>query len=169
MTPHPDFCFLPWNDEIRVHSIQTNCLVGRIQVKGPGHYRILDAEGEAIGKTDNLVKAVDALTTHYERRSRWRSDSPTEYFKCTLFGMIEVKQNEDRYWYVYRNSDHYLMRDGEVATFATLEEAQCAADLHVRDPRIDRPSSDGLSWYIQPKFPIYRKCVIADNAVANSS
>jgi len=83
-------------------------------------------------------------------------------------GMIEVKQDEDGYWYVYRNSDHYLMRDGEVATFATLEEAQRAADLHVRDPRTDHPSSDGLSWYIQPKFQIYRKCVIADNAVANS-
>ena len=92
-----------------------------------------------------------------------------EYFKCTPFGMIEVKQDEDGYWYVYRNSDDYLMRDGEAATFATLEEAQRAADLHVRDPRTDRPSSDGLSWYIQPKFSIYRKCVIADNAVANSS
>jgi hypothetical protein len=168
MTPHPDFYFMPRWQEISVHSLQTNCDVGYIKIEAAKHFRILAADGDTIATTDTLNEAVDALTTYYEKPSRWRSDTPMEYFKCTLFGIIDVKQGEDGYWYVYRDSDHYLMRDGEAAAFASLEEAQRAADLHVRDPRTDHASSDGLSWYIQPKFQIY-KMRHSGHAVANSS
>ena len=159
---------MPRWHEISVHSLQTNCDVGYIKIEAAKHFRILAADGHTIGTTDCLTEAVNTLTTYYETPSRWRSHEPMQHFKCTPFGFIEVKQDEDGYWYVYRNSDHYLIRDGEAATFATLEEAQRAADLHVRDPLTDLASSDGLSWYIQPKFQMYRKCVIADNTVTNS-
>jgi len=154
MTSHREFYYMPYADEIHIHNVQTSCLVGRIQIKVPEDYQILAADGDTIGVVNNLANALDVVMTYCERHSRWRRDSLTDYFKSTLFGLVQLKQDETGSWYACRDGDQQLMRGDDAATFATLEEAKRAADLHVRDPLNGGPSSDGLSW--DPTFQIKR-------------
>jgi hypothetical protein len=62
--------------------------------------------------------------------------------------LLEVKQDQlGSSWLAYRNSDYPLLRDGEPAIFATLEEAQRAADAHVGDILPDfKANKDGFAW-----------------------
>ena len=151
MTPHSVFYFMPSEHQIAVHNIDTTLIVGRIGIEGPKHYSVRDGDGITVGTFDYLEEAANALMKHYEKHSLWRSENPTQYFKWTLFGEIDVTL-EDGSWYVNRNGEQPLERDGEIVKFATLEEAQRAADLHVCDPLTRGPLGDGLSWYVLDKF-----------------
>jgi hypothetical protein len=82
--------------------------------------------------------------------TRW-GDGVTPCVKIAPFALLEVVQEKAGSWSVYRNSKYRLLRDGKPATFATLEEAQRAADAHQHDGRLDSEvKRDGLSWDTEP-------------------
>ena len=72
------------------------------------------------------------------------------FVKETQFGPLWVDQIKPRQWLAYRNH-HELLSGGKIAIFATCEEAQNAADAHLRD---GYPNSeiinDGFSWRADP-------------------
>lgn len=117
------------------------------------HDQIVDDEWDDVAIVNSIDEAIPALLTYYEKHPRWEHLKATEYTKLTPFGLLLVEQNQFGSWSAYRYyTDCYrpLLRDGKPAIFATVEEAQRAADAHLRD---DYPNAeatgDGLSWSIE--------------------
>jgi hypothetical protein len=85
----------------------------------------------AVVKT--LDDVIPAIAAYYETNP-WEYESAKRYIKFTPFGPLYVEQDQSGQWVAYRHNDVYpLLRNGEAASFATLEEAQTAADAHAAD------------------------------------
>src|SRR5262249_5358817 len=113
---------------------------------------------------DFVVKSIDevipAVAAYYEAHPpRWvpegdrtpyyREVAPyrARYVKETQFGDLWVDQIESGQWVAYRDGHGLSFDGGEVAKFATCEEAQRAADAHYRDGYPNSETiNDGLSW-----------------------
>jgi hypothetical protein len=143
--------FEPDGHSIQVVNTDASCVIGSIEATAK--YRVRNAEGDTIAMVNSANDAIPALTAYFEKHSTWQRGSSIEYFKWTLHGLLQAKQ-EDGLWFVYRHASEPLMRDGEVATFATLQEAQRAADSHLLDDPKDRKSANGgLSWFAYERRP----------------
>jgi hypothetical protein len=110
-------------------------------------------ECDEVAILNSINEAIPALLTYYEDYPpRWERESGTGYTKLTPFGLLLVEQDQFGPWSAYRYYTewyHPLLRDGKPAIFATAEEAQRAADAHVRDDYPNAVTDDGLSWDIQ--------------------
>jgi hypothetical protein len=118
--------------------------------------------GKEIAVVNSINKAIPALAAHYEENPpQWEGDddriqdlgygpAPTHclarFVKETQFGVLWVKQMKPGQWFAYRNDQELSVRD-KIAIFATCEEAQRAADAHVRDGYPNTEIiNDGFSW-----------------------
>jgi hypothetical protein len=124
----------------------SDCYVGYVALRR-SRYHVQNVEGDEIAVARSLDDAIPALAAYYEKNPpRWERESARRYNELTQFGLLRVEQDQPGQWLAYRN-DYPLMRDGKSAIFATCEEAQRAADTHMRD---DYPNSetvcDGLAW-----------------------
>jgi hypothetical protein len=83
--------------------------------------------------------------------AHWERESATVFTKQSQFGLLQVVQDKSG-WLAYRYyNDYYhpLLRDGKPAIFTASEEAQRAADAHVRDDYPTKANDDGLSWDVE--------------------
>ena len=133
----------------------------KLGMRGP-RYSVENGKGDEIAVVKSMDEAIPALAAYYEENPpRWEresdglaylsnADAPgrcgQRYIKETQFGPLWVDEIKPGQWLIYRN-DHELLIDGKIAIFATCEEAQRAADAHLRD---GYPNSeiidDGFSW-----------------------
>jgi hypothetical protein len=121
-------------------------------------YRSLIGPNIKIAVIKSIDEAIPILTAYYEAHPpRWqhyrvpRAFITYEYFnkgymKCTFYGVLVVERDEPGRWIASRCMDPLVDEEG-TATFATLEEAQRAVDLHMCDGfRNSKPINDGLYW-----------------------
>jgi len=139
--------------DIGIYNVETRSLLGHVERHGKS-YQVQDGERLPIAVVASINDAGCALADHYQKHREWRQDEDqNEYYVWTEFGLLQVQQEEGS-WFVSRNAGQSLMRDGEVATFPTPQEAQSAADAHRSDgPAGSRGSSDGLSWFMYEMLP----------------
>ena len=99
--------------------------------------RKLDSFGP-VAVVRSLDEAIPALIAYF-----WKHPPPWEgtatRTKLTGYGVLDVEQEQSGRWVARFNGDP-LLRDGKPALFATREEAQRLADLHVSD------GFDGYAW-----------------------
>ncbi len=119
----------------------------------------------------SIDEAIPAVAAYYEANPpRWepKSDRTTRdgemgpfrarYIKGTQFGMLRVDQIESRQWVAYRMGHGLLIDGGKIAIFETCEEAQHAADAHLRDGYPNSETiNDGFSWLPDPDID-WRAC-----------
>jgi hypothetical protein len=99
---------------------------------GP-RFRVSDYRGDDVGVVRSPREAISAFSTYYEKNPpAWERESETCYTRDDQFGGLQVRQIRSRQWVASRDSKE-LMHNGSIALFATPEEAQRAADAHVRD------------------------------------
>jgi hypothetical protein len=134
-------------DSVRILNLDAKSILGHVSLSAEEH-RVRDVEGNNVANVRSIDDAIPILLDHYEKNARWQCETEKEYFKWTQFGLLEVKQDKlGSSWSAYRNCDYPLLHDGEPAIFATLEEAQRAADAHVGDILPDfKAKKDGLEW-----------------------
>ena len=123
---------------------KTRSALGHLEPYGKG-YHVKDGDHAFVAVIECREQAVRALSDHYKQHSKWRYEGENEYLRWTEFGLLQVIREETGGWSVCRNAEQQLMRDNEVATFPTPQEAQSAADAHCGDDE-GCSGSDGLSW-----------------------
>ena len=139
----------PSQNDFTVVHVHSCCHIGSVYSRGE-KYRVWNADCDEIGIVKSIGEAIPALLDHYEKHPPpWERDSATQFTKMNQFGLLQVEQDQLG-WLAYRYYDDYyhpLLRDGKPATFTTSEEAQHAADAHVRDDYpYSKANDDGLSW-----------------------
>lgn len=152
------YLLAPHGDYFAIVHVGSSACLGYVNACG-AKYRVQhdqwdDDEWDDVAIVNSIDEAIPALLTYYEDYPpRWEHLRATAYTKLTPFGLLLVEQDQFGPWSAYRyHTDWYhpLLRDGKPAIFATAEEAQRAADAHVRD---DYPNAeatdDGLSWSIE--------------------
>jgi hypothetical protein len=151
---------------------ESHALVGSVHPTEPGSdsttFRVVAEEGETVATVTTVKEAVPVLAAHYEANPpQWEpeeagtsvaseADAPERlgprYIKRDQFGILWVDQIVSGQWIVYRD-DHELLINEGIAIFNTCEEAQRAADLHVRDGYPNSEAiDDGLSWLPDPSI-----------------
>jgi hypothetical protein len=101
---------------------------------------------------NSLDEAIPAFLAYYEKYPlRWDRVND-EYWKDTLYVFLRVRQDQQGYWLAYRE-EYPLLRDGKPARFATVADAQRAADVHELDmfPNA-KVIDDGYSWLPDPEI-----------------
>jgi hypothetical protein len=139
---------------ISILNVETKSFLGWVEPHGKS-YQVRDGDDRPIGVVGSSMNdAGRILAAYYKKHSRWGPDGDNGYYKWTEYGLLQVKRAEELdCWFVSRNAERDLMRDGEVATFPTPQEAQTAAEAHRSDGWAgSRGSSDGLSWFIVEKL-----------------
>lgn len=145
MTNQPKYYFQPDRHSIRVLDLEAKVILGRIDLPSE-QYPVRSAEGKTVGVVNSINDAIDVLLDHYERHPpQWERDSETKFGKLTPFGLVEVEQDQFGSWVAYRNEYFRLTRGGKPVLFATADEAQRAADAHLRD-ELGKVSNDGFEW-----------------------
>ncbi len=140
------YVFQRSRDSVRILNLDAKSILGHVSLSA-GEYRVRDVEGNNIAGVHSIDDAIPVLWAHYEKNARWQRETAKRYFKFTQFGLLEVERDQSGSWLAYRNCHYPLLRDGEPAIFATLEEAQRAADAHVRDILPDfQAKKDGFEW-----------------------
>jgi hypothetical protein len=113
-------------------------------------YRIVDNNNdETIAIINSLDEAIPTFAAYYASQPpRWRCEGANRHGKSTQFAELRVEQVGPGQWSASRD-DQPLMRDGKLAIFGTLEEAQRTTDAHERQgyPNCE-PIDDGLSWEV---------------------
>jgi hypothetical protein len=101
----------------------------------------------------SLDDAIPAFIDYYEKNPvRWERESATLYWKHTISVSLRVERDQQGHWLAYRD-DYPLLRDGNPARFATVADAQRAADAHALDmfPNA-KLIDDGYSWLPDPEI-----------------
>jgi hypothetical protein len=139
----------PGRDDFTIVHVESNCYIGYADRRGT-KYRVQNDYGDDIAIVSSIDKAIPALLAYYEKHpARWVRDSATEYTRLSQFGFLQVEQDRSGHWSAYRN-DCPLLRDGKPAIFRAVEEAQQAADAHLRDGLPESEMhADGLSWAVE--------------------
>jgi hypothetical protein len=133
----------------------------RVQIEVP--YRDDDNPEFVVNSIDETIPAVAA---YYEQNPpRWQPESAfvlpyagmapcrARYRKKTQFGTLWVDQIESEEWVAYRMGYGLSSGSGEIAKFATREEAQRAADVHYRDGYPNSETiNDEFSWLPDPEI-----------------
>jgi hypothetical protein len=119
-----------------------------------GPYRVTSDIGPPysdVGIVGSLDDAIPAFLAYYEKYPlRWDRINHG-YEKSTLYTRLLVKQDQQGRWRAYRD-DYPLLRDGNPARFATVADAQRAADRHELDGYPNaKQVGDGLSWQPDPE------------------
>jgi hypothetical protein len=146
------YLFWPSGNRFIIVHVQSCYHIGYVDPHG-AEYNVRDAEGVSTATVRSVSDALPVLLDHYEKHPpQWKRRGGTKYTKVSQFGLVEIEQDRSGCWLVYRphndDDDQPLLRDGKPALFAAAEEAQRAADAHVRDyPNAD-PTDDGLSWAV---------------------
>lgn len=124
-----------WFAIVGYHS---DCCVGYVTLRD-GRYHVENDDNDEIAVVKTLDDAIPAIAAYYEAIP-WVYESETRYTKSTPFGPLHVEQDQSG-WVAYRHYEYPLLRNGYSASFATLEEAQQAADAHAPD---GYPSSETI-------------------------
>jgi hypothetical protein len=192
------YLLLECGDGYEIANDDADSHVGSVELLKPdlaGPRYLVWAYNPRLEKIDEIaiVKSIDevvpAIAAYYEENPpRWEpegdgpkyasnADAPARcgprYIKETQFGPLWVDQIKPGQWLAYRN-DHELLIDDKIAVFTTCEEAQRAADAHLRD---GYPNSeiidDGFSWLPDPNIDrracSYRVAARAKRLVRNSA
>jgi hypothetical protein len=150
------YCYLPRGDDcFWIQNVETTSAIGHVSRQGK-NWHVEDGERISVAVVAARSDAGRDLADYYKKQSSWQRGDLNEYFKWTEFGVLQVLEEEPGCWFVYRNAEQPLMRDGEAANFRTAEQAQRAADAHCSDgPAGSTGTSDGLSWLMIEKvgFP----------------
>jgi len=151
------YLLAPRGDGFAIIHVQSCAHLGYIKPCGV-KYRVQndgsdEDECDDVASVNSLDEAIPALLTYYEKQPpKWDRESATVFTKLSQFGLVQVELDQSG-WLAYRYHDDYyhsLLRDGKPAIFSTSEEAQGAADTHVRDgyPNAEA-TEDGLSWAVE--------------------
>ena len=167
------------DDEYDIINDDADFLVASIYALRPGEggpgYRVQiwvsakDDEPEFVIKS--IDEAIPAVAAYYEAHPpRWEPESDrspryaemgpcrARYIKQTQFGQLWVDQIESGQWVAYRMGHGLLIDRGKIAIFETCEEAQHAADAHLRDGYPNSETiNDGFSWLPDPDID-WRAC-----------
>jgi hypothetical protein len=139
----------PDRDNFTIVHVESNCAIGFANRRG-AKYSVQNDHSEDVAIVSSIDKAIPTLLAYYEKHpTRWHRQSATEYTRLSPLGFLDVEQSQLG-WLAYRYRGEGrcpLLRDGNPAIFATCQEAQHAADAHLRDglPRSE-VHADGLSW-----------------------
>lgn len=121
------------DDHFDIVNDASDCHVGSVALRG-AKYHVENVEDVEIAVVKTVDDAISAFAAYYEANPpRWEYESETRYAKLTQFGPLKVEQDRSGQWMAYRNYDYPLLRNGQTAIFATVEEAQQAADTHAAD------------------------------------
>jgi hypothetical protein len=148
----------PREDSLTIFHVGSYSNIGSVRLRGAEyHVQTIDDDEMTIAIVKSIGEAIPALLDHYEKHPpRWQGDGATGYWKSTQFGVLRVEQDQLGQWLAYRNDGYHLLRDGKPALFPTAEEAQGAADAHLRDGLLDaKVNNDGLSWLHDPLFDLW--------------
>jgi hypothetical protein len=137
-----------------VYNVETRSYLGYVRRQGK-NWRVEAADENTVAVVASQSDAGQALADYYEKHRKWQPDGQNGYCMWTEFGELVVRQEQEqpRWWFVHRNDEQPLERDGEAVTFPTPEEAQCAAFEHRSDGSAgSTAASDGLSWFMPEKI-----------------
>jgi hypothetical protein len=134
-----------------------NIVIGRAQpLNGrEGPYRVSaelvsNFENSDVAIVGKIQEAIPALVAYYKRYPPVWEHRGSLYIRDTQFAVLQVQHGATGDWIAYRNG-YPLLCNGKLAFFSTSEDAQSAADAHLRDmfPNF-KPVYDGLSWLPDP-------------------
>lgn len=133
-----------------IGNADSDCCVGYVDPHG-ALYNVENDDEDVIAVVRSPNDAISAIAAYYESNPpQWKRASATRYAKFTQFGGLRVEQRHPGQWLAFRN-DLALLRNGQPAIFTSLEQAQHAADAHVRE---GYPNSatifDGFAWLPDP-------------------
>jgi hypothetical protein len=144
------------DDFFLICSFQSDYRVGYV-VGRDTCYHVENGDSDEIAVVKTLDDVIPAIAAYYETNPPWKYESVTRYTKWTPFGPLHVEQDQSGQWVAYRHYHYPLLRNGQSASFATLEEAQQAADAHasegytssetIYDGFAFRPSADPWQSY----------------------
>ena len=135
-----------------------NFLVGSAYRLPDGRF-VVNVDCQEVDIVNSIDSIIPAVTAYYEAANtpRWESEPRPNFWhtdvkangprhmKDSPYGPLIVFQIADQ-WVAYRNQCELLF-NGQIATFATREEAQCKADAHERDGYPNSKTvDDGYSW-----------------------
>ena len=141
--------------DIGIFNVETRSLLGYVERRGKS-YQVQDGDNHFVAVVGSMDEAGRVLAAYCEKHARWELDGDNRYGKWTEYGLLQVERGEEPVcWFVSRNGEQTLMRDGEAANFPTQEQAQRAADARRSDaPTGSRGTSDGLSWFTYRKLTV---------------
>jgi hypothetical protein len=152
------FVLLKNYDHYAIVNDDANFIVGRVHPFGGQPYRVTSRIGPSyqpddIGVVKSLDDAIPTFIDYYEKNPvPWEPESSAFYSRYTMFVCLWIEQHEQGHWLAYRN-DYPLLRDGQLAHFATHVDAQHAADTHELDGYPNAKAiDDGLSWQPDPEI-----------------
>ena len=119
------------DDLFLIVCFQSDWRVGWVVRRGEW-YHVENVDSDEITVVKTLDDVIPAIAAYFETNP-WVYEDETRYTKCTPFGPLHVEQGQSGQWVAYRHYDCPLLRNGHSASFATLEEAQTAADAHAGD------------------------------------
>ena len=128
------FVLLKNYDHYAIVNDDANFIVGRVHPLGGQPYRVTSRIGPSyqpddIGVVKSLDDAIPTFIDYYEKNPvPWEPESSAFYSRYTMFVCLWIEQHEQGHWLAYRN-DYPLLRDGQLAHFATHVDAQHAADM----------------------------------------
>jgi hypothetical protein len=141
-------------------NVEADFIVARVYPLGgqDGPYRVTSGFGPSyqcsdVGIVKSLDDAIPALIDYCNKNPiPWEQESPALYSRDTMSVSLRVERDQRGRWLAYRD-DHPLLRDGKPARFATVADAQRAADVHELDmfPNA-KVIDDGLSWLPDPEI-----------------
>ena len=155
------------DDRFAIVNYHSDCNVGYVALRD-ARYHVRNTEADDVAIVDAIDECIPAFAAYYEANPpRWKpegddvpyssvADAPgrrgARYIKETQFGPLWVDEIKPGQWLAYRN-DHELLIDGKIATFAAREDAQAAADAHLRDgyPNFE-VIDDGFLWQHDPNI-----------------
>jgi hypothetical protein len=147
------------DDYFGILNDDSDSYVGYVALRG-ARYHVRNDESEEIAVVKSLDEVIPAFAAHYEANPpRWERESDdtmryadmapcrARYIKETQFDPLWVDKIKPGQWLAYRNGHELLIDGGQIAIFATCEEAQRAADAHLRDGYPNSETiDDGFSW-----------------------
>lgn len=139
----------PSQDGFTIVHVESCCHLGYVEPRG-AKYCVRNAECDEIAIVKSIGEVIPVLLGNYEKHPRrWKRDNATQFTKLSPFGLLQVEQDQLG-WVAYRYHDECyrpLLRDGKPAIFTASEEAQHAAETHVRDDYLNyEANDDSLSW-----------------------
>jgi hypothetical protein len=97
-------------------------------------YHVCNSEGKKVAVVNRPEESWPAVKKYYLENPRWFRDGSSQYFKITSSGgLLQVERKPSGKWVAYCNLDRLLNDDGKPAIFASLEDAQRAAEERLFD------------------------------------
>jgi hypothetical protein len=90
--------------------------------------------------------SINVIDACYAKESNWEPESPTQFERCTSYGILRVERMRPDSWVAYRDDRELRNCRHQQAIFSTRQQAQRAADMHAGDRYPNYRADDGVHW-----------------------